>query len=199
MDVSDLNQLRITGEEQDIDRGTLPHRRPSLRIPCLAESSITIGEKLGRGGFGSVYQGTLRGQTVAIKRIKIPELPPEGVQKLIHNELKLMVRLRHSNFVTQVLGYYQSDQGVSIVMTFAENGDLQQYLQKRALEGDWMTKAQICADVAKAVESVHDAGIVHGDLKAANILLDRFMTPKVRIDRSGLLQLFAVQGVFPRL
>ncbi|RUS16510.1 hypothetical protein BC937DRAFT_91131, partial [Endogone sp. FLAS-F59071] len=181
MNVSDLNQLRITtGEEQnDIDHGTSPNRRSSLRIPCLAESSITVGEKLGRGGFGSVYQGTLRGQTVAIKRIKIPELPPEGIQKLVHNELKLMVRLRHSNFVTQVLGYYQSDQGVSIVMTFAENGDLQQYLRKRALEGDWMTKAQICADVSKAVESVHDAGIVHGDLKAANILLDRFMTPKL--------------------
>ncbi|RUP44836.1 hypothetical protein BC936DRAFT_148955 [Jimgerdemannia flammicorona] len=153
---------------------------PPPRIPRLLASSVTLGEVLGQGGFGCVYQGTLGGATVAVKLMSIPAMSVVEVERVVLNELGLLVRLRHCNFVVQVLGYYHAnDRTVAIVLSFAEKGDLKKFLGGGSLKGDWATKARICADIAKAVDFIHSEGIVHGDLKAANILLDRFLTPKI--------------------
>ncbi|RUP43188.1 kinase-like domain-containing protein [Jimgerdemannia flammicorona] len=161
----------------------VPHDKPphsaSPRVPWLAADSVIRGDRIGHGGFCSVFRGTLGGATVAIKHMSAPSLAREELEKTVQNELSLLGRLRHSNFITQVLGYYQHNDMVCIVMAFAENGDLQRFLRAGRLKDYWSTKARICADVAKAVDSVHAERIVHGDLKASNILLDRFLTPKL--------------------
>ncbi|RUS32362.1 kinase-like domain-containing protein [Jimgerdemannia flammicorona] len=142
MNASDPYSIHITRE---ID--------PLPRIPLLPTDSVTLGSLLGQGGFGRVYRGTLRGMTVAVKLMSAPRLSTE-VERVVQNELGLLVRLRHCNFVVQVLGYYRTDDSTVAI-------------------------ARICGDIAKAVEFVHAEGIIHGDLKATNILLDRFLTPKI--------------------
>ncbi|RUP48590.1 kinase-like domain-containing protein [Jimgerdemannia flammicorona] len=142
MNASDPYSIHITRE---ID--------PLPRIPLLPTDSVTLGNLLGQGGFGRVYRGTLRGMTVAVKLMSAPRLSTE-VERVVQNELRLLVRLRHCNFVVQVLGYYRTDDSTVAI-------------------------ARICGDIAKAVEFVHAEGIIHGDLKATNILLDRFLTPKI--------------------
>lgn len=164
--------IRIT--KATVSRKTTQSR---LHIPRLSKESIILGEVIGHGGFSRVYRGTLRGAPVAIKQMMT--LSGAGVEKMMQNELKLLIRLRHSNFVSQVIGYYHADSILSIVMKLAENGDLHKYLLAGHLVGDWNTKARICADIAKAIDSVHAENIIHGDLKAENILLDRYLTPKV--------------------
>lgn len=169
---SDINSIRITSDRES--------RELSLsQIPRLPPESITLDTVIGQGGFGCIYKGSLRGMPVAIKQIMAPKFQASEVMKMVENELKLLTRLRHSNFVCQVIGYYHADPTLSIIMTLAENGDLQRFLRSGHLKGDWNTKACICRDIAKAVDSVHAENIIHGDLKAANILLDRLLTPKV--------------------
>ncbi|RUS29084.1 kinase-like domain-containing protein [Jimgerdemannia flammicorona] len=185
MNASNLNDIHIINNP-DISKNPTPPsiKRISIKrslpsLQHLSADSVTLGDVIGQGGFGCVYRGTLQGSTVAVKQMQVPRVTVQDVEAVLQNELSPLVRLRHSHFVCQVLGYYHADSVVSVVMTFAENGDLQRYLRGGNLKDQWSTKAQICADIAQGLESVHAADVVHGDLKAASILLDGQLTPKL--------------------
>lgn len=149
----------------------------------LSKEDVTLEEgTIGQGGFGIVKRGKLRGEVVAVKEMTVPSQTPEEIERVVHNELKSLSRLRkHKDFVTQVIGYYQDHPIVSIVLTYAENGDLMKYLAAGKLRDNWSRKASICAKIAKGVDHIHSENIFHGDLKAENILLDERLDPKVRI------------------
>ncbi|RUP44226.1 kinase-like domain-containing protein [Jimgerdemannia flammicorona] len=156
-------------------------------LPCFSKEQIKLVEPIGRGGQGTIFRGTLGNTTVAVKQfISQTRLTAEEAGRLVnHNELRILTRLRELNFAIQVLGYYYADLMICIVMAYAENGDLKQYLCDGHLKGDWLVKAQKCADIAKAVDGIHRHGVIHGNLKASNILLDQHLTVKVRQDGSG--------------
>ena len=80
-------------------------------------------------------------------------------------------------------------------MAYAENGDLLSYLHKGRLAGDWLTKAKICMEIARAVDFLHKNGIIHGDLKSENILLDSSLTPKVSCKLEFGNVLFSMQNI----
>lgn len=65
------------------------------------------------------------------------------------------------------------------MLSYAVNRDLGRYLVAKRLKGDWGRKALICASVIEAVNYIHSEKIVHGDLKAANVLLDEHLNPRV--------------------
>ncbi|RUS18233.1 kinase-like domain-containing protein [Endogone sp. FLAS-F59071] len=148
-----------------------------LRLP---NDAVKLHEVVGIGAFGVVRRGTHKGKTVAVKEIMVERLTPQEVNETVHNELKTLYRLRnHKDSVTQLIGYYGFGPTVSIVLSYAENGDLKRYLVNGELKGDWSRKASICADIAKALDNIHKENIAHGDLKAANILLDQYLKPKI--------------------
>ncbi|RUS18653.1 kinase-like domain-containing protein [Endogone sp. FLAS-F59071] len=144
-------------------------------IPRLQPDSVECGEIIGQGGSACVYKGTLQHSThstlVAVKQFK-------HVVSM-RNEMKILTRLRDSNFMLHTFGYIYDGSTVSIVMEYAENGDLLSYLRSGKLSGDWLTKAKICIDIAKALESLHKERVVHLDVKPENILLDSSLTPKL--------------------
>ncbi|RUP43313.1 kinase-like domain-containing protein [Jimgerdemannia flammicorona] len=166
--------------------GWIPRNRPpSYRVRCIPKDHVKLGDMIGRGGYSCVYRGTFGTMSVAVKQINMESRMDDAeANEMVRNELGLLARLRDSNFVIQVVGYYTTDFCVSIVMAYAD-GDLRAYLHKGYLKGDWFMKAQICIDVAKAVDAVHRAGICHGDLKASNILLDGFFTAKTKAKPLG--------------
>lgn len=161
------------------DTGFTTASLPPHYFPRLATDNIELGSVLSEGGSNRVYRGTLRGAPVAVKKITAPYILADDVEKIVHNELKLLIRLRHSNFVCQILGYYQADLTLCIVMTLEENGDLRKYLKAGHLVGNWAAKTRICSDIATAINSIHAENIAHTDLKASSILLDRSLSPKV--------------------
>ncbi len=120
-----------------------------------------------RGSRGKVMFGTYRGKAVAVKKCGINQLP-NAVE--LYN---IACMERHRNLVFYY-GYYTMPTAVHrelhIVTEWMEGGTL-----KRFLKGNTLTEFQrvhIALSVARALEWMHDQGLVHGDLKTDNIVGD---------------------------
>ncbi|EYU34172.1 hypothetical protein MIMGU_mgv1a025876mg, partial [Erythranthe guttata] len=137
--------------------------------------------KLGEGGFGPVYMGKLenRGE-IAVKRLSKDSGQGEMEFK---NEVLLVAKLQHKNLV-RLLGF--SIQGIErlLVYEFVPNGSLDQFLFDRIKSStlDWDTRYKVIGGIAKGILYLHEDSrlqIIHRDLKASNILLDKHMNPKI--------------------
>ncbi|KAM0048467.1 putative protein kinase RLK-Pelle-DLSV family [Helianthus debilis subsp. tardiflorus] len=136
-----------------------------------ATNDFSEDNKLGRGGFGAVYKGTLiDGNEIAVKR-----------QQGIHN--KVMLNSRMSIEGKERLLIYE----------FLPNGSLNQFIfdpTKRKLL-DWEIRYNIIKGIAKGLLYLHEDSrlrIIHRDMKASNVLLDAEMNPKIA--DFGLARLF---------
>ncbi|KAF7849600.1 hypothetical protein BT93_L0492 [Corymbia citriodora subsp. variegata] len=147
--------------------------------------------KLGEGGYGSVYRGTLRsGNEVAIK---ILNKPKSNGQDFI-SEVATIGRIHHVN-VVQLVGYCFDDSKQALVYDFMPNGSLDKHIFSRDddILLDHKKIYEISLGVAKGIDYLHrgcDMQILHFDIKPHNILLDQNFTPKV--SDFGLARLYPV-------
>lgn len=130
----------------------------------IVVSRLTYDEQIGHGTFGAVYKGTYEEFPVAVKVAK-----DKGNAEL-QREARCLRWLKHPNIVT-FLGALQSAEGrLLIVLTLLDGGTLQQYISKKQqLPNDLFA---FLYDISSALEYVHRHGIVHGDVKGNNVLLD---------------------------
>ncbi|XP_057798685.1 LEAF RUST 10 DISEASE-RESISTANCE LOCUS RECEPTOR-LIKE PROTEIN KINASE-like 2.5 [Salvia miltiorrhiza] len=155
---------------------------------------ITRGfrEKLGQGGFGSVYKGKLRsGHHVAVKLL---EKSRANGQDFI-NEIGTIGRIHHVN-VVKLVGYCAERSKRALIFDFMPNGSLEKYIfkEEKASSLDWDMKFKIAVGVARGVEYLHrgcDIQILHFDIKPHNILLDDKFVPK--ISDFGLAKLCSIE------
>ncbi|XP_047965773.1 rust resistance kinase Lr10-like [Salvia hispanica] len=137
-------------------------------------------EKLGEGGFGSVYKGKLRsGNHVAVKLLGKGKT---NGQDFI-NEIATIGRIHHVN-VVQLVGYCAERSKRVLVFDFMSNGSLEKYIfnKEKACSLNWDEKFKIAMGVARGIEYLHrgcDIQILHFDIKPHNILLDNNFVPKV--------------------
>ncbi|CAN7134413.1 G-type lectin S-receptor-like serine/threonine-protein kinase At1g61360 [Brassica rapa] len=155
-----------------------------------ATDNFSISNKLGQGGFGTVYKGKLQdGKEIAIKRLS--STSAEGTEEFM-NELKLISKLQHRNLV-RLLGYCIEGEEKLLVYEFMVNKSLDTFLfdLKKKLEIDWTKRFNIIQGIARGLVYLHRDSflrVVHRDLKASNILLDEKMNPK--ISDFGLARMF---------
>jgi serine/threonine protein kinase len=130
-------------------------------------------EVLGEGGFGVVYKGCLRGTQVAIKKLN-----PEGLQgsEEFKREVGILSRLRHQNIVI-LMGCCPED--FCLVYEYCAHGSLEDRLKDEARALPWYTRLRIALEFAKALLYMHKSGVLHSDLKPANLLLDENLTAKL--------------------
>ncbi|XP_019195144.1 PREDICTED: LEAF RUST 10 DISEASE-RESISTANCE LOCUS RECEPTOR-LIKE PROTEIN KINASE-like 2.5 [Ipomoea nil] len=146
-------------------------------------------EKLGEGGYGSVYKAKLRsGRDVAVKIISKPK---SNGQDFI-NEVASMGRIHHVNIV-RLIGYCAQNSKRALVYDFMCNGSLDKYINQGpdASLLNWKRKFEIAVGVARGIDYLHrgcDIQILHFDIKPHNILLDENFIPK--ISDFGLAKLF---------
>ncbi|XP_078157090.1 cysteine-rich receptor-like protein kinase 6 isoform X2 [Carex rostrata] len=165
-----------------------------ISLSTLKAATINFNEsnKLGEGGFGAVYKGTLpSGQEVAVKRLS--QSSSQGLEEL-KNELVLVAKLKHKNLV-RVVGVCLEAQEKLLVYEFLPNRSLDIFLfdKERRQELDWIKRLAIINGIARGLQYLHEDSqlkIIHRDLKASNILLDSDMDPK--ISDFGLARLFPV-------
>jgi predicted Ser/Thr protein kinase len=143
-----------------------------LRPGALFHSRYEILGPLGKGGMGMVFKARDRSldETVAIKILR-PEFAQDAkMTERFRSEIKLARRVRHRNVCT--IHDYGEDHGLLYIsMEFVEGVDLKQILRSSgALPAD--TAFDVAVQVAEGLQAVHDAGIVHRDLKTPNIMLD---------------------------
>ncbi|KAL4200874.1 hypothetical protein AMTRI_Chr02g213320 [Amborella trichopoda] len=154
-----------------------------------ATEDFNAKNKLGEGGFGAVYKGTLPdGRTVAVKQLSVTSR--QGKNQFI-TEIATMSAVQHRNLVRLYGCCIERDQRL-LVYEYLENKSLDQALfGKSKLHLDWPTRYSICMGTARALAYLHEESrprIVHRDVKASNILLDADLIPK--ISDFGLAKLF---------
>lgn len=127
-------------------------------------------ESIGRGGFGVVYRGLdiRTGRTVAIKRVMLSGIPADELEG-IEAEIDLLRYLNHPNIVL----YFDSirtAQHLNIVLEFAENGSLSSLLSKMGGKLPEPLVSHYTAQVLAGLTYLHSQGVIHRDIKGANIL-----------------------------
>eukprot|EP00262_Sarcandra_glabra_P018473 TRINITY_DN663_c0_g1_i1.p1 TRINITY_DN663_c0_g1~~TRINITY_DN663_c0_g1_i1.p1 ORF type:complete len:417 (-),score=56.19 TRINITY_DN663_c0_g1_i1:220-1470(-) len=147
--------------------------------------------KIGGGGFGVVFKGTLRDETeVAIKSLSVES--KQGIREFL-TEIDVISNIRHPNLV-QLIGCCIEGSNRMLVYEYLENNSLASALHgsgRKQISLDWPRRAAICMGTAHGLEFLHDEAephIVHRDIKASNILLDKDLIPK--IGDFGLAKLF---------
>ncbi|XP_039060298.1 putative receptor-like protein kinase At4g00960 [Hibiscus syriacus] len=157
-----------------------------------ATENFSDANMLGRGGFGPVYKGKLEdGREVAIKRLSVNS--GQGTREF-KNEVMLLAKLQHRNLV-KLLGFSFEQKERVLIYEFLPNSSLDNFIfdpVKRLLL-NWDKRYRIIEGTAKGMVYLHEDSqyrIIHRDLKAANILLDEEMNPK--ISDFGMAKLFVV-------
>ncbi|KAM4071013.1 hypothetical protein ACB094_11G029300 [Castanea mollissima] len=145
--------------------------------------------KLGEGGFGPVYKGTLNdGRVIAVKQLSVTS--HQGKNQFL-TEIATISVVQHRNLVNLYGCCIEGDKRL-LVYEYLENKSLDQALfGKRNLNLNWSTRFDICLGVARGLAYLHEESrlrIVHRDVKASNILLDSDLIPK--ISDFGLAKLY---------
>ncbi|ESQ38136.1 hypothetical protein EUTSA_v10028498mg [Eutrema salsugineum] len=166
--------------------------RFDLGMILTATNNFSLENKLGQGGFGSVYKGLLpSGQEIAVKRLTRGS--GQGDMEF-RNEVLLLTRLQHRNLV-KLLGFCNEGDEEILVYEHVPNSSLDHFIfddEKRLLL-TWNVRYRIIEGVARGLLYLHEDSqlrIIHRDLKASNILLDAGMNPKV--SDFGMARLFSI-------
>ncbi|XP_016504108.1 cold-responsive protein kinase 1 [Nicotiana tabacum] len=148
----------------------------------IATDDFSPVNKIGEGGFGSVYKGRLRsGKMAAIKVLSSES--KQGVKEFL-TEIKVISDVEHENLV-KLYGCCIEDDHRILIYNYLENNSLAQTLLgggHSSIQFSWRTRTKICIGVAKGLAYLHEQvkpHIIHRDIKASNILLDKDLTPKI--------------------
>ncbi|KVI04991.1 G-type lectin S-receptor-like serine/threonine-protein kinase At4g27290 [Cynara cardunculus var. scolymus] len=153
----------------------------SLYKVAAATDNFSSSNKIGEGGFGPVYKGVLEdGREVAVKRLS--ETSQQGFDEF-KNEAVCIAKLQHRNLV-KLLGYCINDNEMMLIYEYMANKSLDSFLfdEGRSSMLDWPQRFRIIHGTARGILYLHQDSrlqIIHRDLKAANILLDSDMNPKI--------------------
>ncbi|KAL9346837.1 hypothetical protein Peur_061690 [Populus x canadensis] len=156
-----------------------------------ATGNFSDSNLLGQGGFGPVYKGKLSdGKEVAVKRLSA--CSEQGTDEFT-NEVMLIMKLQHKNLV-KLLGLCVDGDEKLLVYEFMPNRSLDVFLfdKKERARLNWRTRIGIVNGIAKGTLYLHEDSrhrIIHRDLKASNVLLDKDMNPK--ISDFGMARMFA--------
>ncbi|KAG5235579.1 G-type lectin S-receptor serine/threonine-protein kinase [Salix suchowensis] len=155
-----------------------------------ATNNFSSRNKLGEGGFGPVYKGTLvDGQEIAVKRLS--KSSGQGMDEF-KNEVMLIAKLQHRNLV-KLLGFCIHKDEKMLIYEYMTNKSLDSIIfdltRNKLL--DWSRRIHIIGGIARGLVYLHHDSrlrIIHRDIKASNILLDNELNPK--ISDFGLARMF---------
>ncbi|XP_062170143.1 G-type lectin S-receptor-like serine/threonine-protein kinase At4g27290 isoform X2 [Alnus glutinosa] len=159
-----------------------------LELPLFDLSTVTDAtdnfsgnNKLGEGGFGPVFRGTLKdGREIAVKRLA--RSSGQGLNEF-KNEVILIAKLQHRNLV-RLLGCCIQGEEKMLIYEYMPNRSMDFFIfdQKRAKVLGWSMRFHIICGIARGLLYLHEDSrlrIIHRDLKASNVLLDSNMNPKI--------------------
>ncbi|RXH98775.1 hypothetical protein DVH24_011100 [Malus domestica] len=187
-----LYMRRKKSEKEDVEDilglGPRPYTFSYVELRTATED-FNPSNKLGEGGYGPVYKGTLSdGRLVAVKQLSVSS--HQGKSQFA-SEIATISAVQHRNLV-KLYGCCIEGRHRILVYEYLENKSLDQALFGTSnLHLDWPTRFNILLGTARGFAYLHEESrprIVHRDVKASNILLDAELSPK--ISDFGLAKLY---------
>jgi len=138
-----------------------------------AQLDACKGERIGGGGFGSVYMGTLNSAPVAIKIIEAEDM---GSFESYEKEVTVLATARHP-FIVQL--FATCDERQALIMEHMEGGNLQEKIDNDGMP--WFTRVRVLHESCVGLQFLHnqEPAILHRDIKPSNILLSSDMRAKL--------------------
>ncbi|XP_010064651.3 wall-associated receptor kinase 2-like [Eucalyptus grandis] len=154
-----------------------------------ATNNYDASNKLGEGGFASVYKGRIDGNAlIAVKKPKdisaknLKDMTKDGSLNT-QNEIRIISQVNHKNLV-KLLGICLETKVSLLVYEFIPNGTLYHHIHNKqsTIMRSWKNRLKIASESALALEYMHSFAnppVIHGDIKSMNILLDEKYSAKV--------------------
>ncbi|KAJ6801689.1 putative LRR receptor-like serine/threonine-protein kinase isoform X2 [Iris pallida] len=154
----------------------------SLKQIKAATNYFDPANKIGEGGFGPVYKGVLPdGSAIAVKQLSSKS--KQGNREFV-TEIGMISALQHPNLV-KLFGFCIEENQLLLIYEYMENNSLALALfgpERSRLNLDWETRCKICLGIARGLAYLHEESrlkIVHRDIKATNVLLDKDLNAKI--------------------
>ena len=168
-----------------------------LSIPAfqlIDVSDLDVRRRIGGGGFGDVSFALWRGVPVAVKQLRV-EAARGDVLRRLAGEARTLAALRHPNTVL-FIGATLSASGCALVTEYMPGGSVADLIDHRRAEGGgvggcggrggagggggfaWAERMFVLQSAAHGMAYLHGKGILHRDMKSANILVDSLQRPR---------------------
>ncbi|XP_062204676.1 L-type lectin-domain containing receptor kinase IX.1-like [Phragmites australis] len=165
--------------EEEFKNGTGP-RRFRYNDLAVATSFFSDGEKLGEGGFGSVYHGYLKDMNLHVAIKKVSKSSKQGRKEYV-SEVKIISRLRHRNLV-QLIGWCHGGGELLLVYELMPKGSLDTHIHNHNNILSWPLRHDIVLGIGSALLYLHqdwEQCVLHRDIKPSNVMLDASFNAKL--------------------
>lgn len=198
-----IHELAVAGRFQDEQAAgkseSFSSFHPRENSKSLVDGARIVGnyellEAADQGGAGIVYRARHRqlGHIVALKMLSTLQYSSFRQRQRFKNEAAMIASLNHRNIV-RMYEIGETEEGAPfLVLEWVKGGSLSRLLSDELPKSQWI--AQLLETVARAVDVVHQQGIVHRDLSPSNILLDENQEPRVADFGLAILMGDAVQA-----
>ncbi|KAK6966795.1 kinase domain-containing protein [Favolaschia claudopus] len=145
-------------------------RESNLYPRCFTLTGLhKVGKQLAGGGYGDIWKGLVRGQSVCVKILRIFQHSDITMAvKEFGPEALIWRQLCHPN-VLPFFGLYYIEQRLCLISPWMENGHIMEFLKVNS--PDLPRRFSMILDVSSGLEYLHKENIIHGDLKGINILV----------------------------
>ncbi|KAG8724885.1 hypothetical protein FRC09_012548 [Ceratobasidium sp. 395] len=194
LDITVIPEAEITSAATPQEIVSLLSLRGCADMTNELDMATCSEHPISSGGFGDIYRGGLKNRThVAIKTIRKYTDSSEQNQKIFKkqraaHEVYAWSKCKHPN-VQPLLGLVMFRGLIGMIAQWESNGSLPQYLERHA-DAD---RCIMSAQVAEGLSYLHASGVVHGDLKGANVLISQDGIPQLADFGNAKLQEYTLK------
>ncbi|KAJ3565272.1 hypothetical protein NP233_g7743 [Leucocoprinus birnbaumii] len=168
---TELRQPDLKPDHEEVfKRGLWMLHQKTHKLPPLIDLTGQVKKisthRIASGTYNDVYMGRWLGQEKVALRVPCLPLDSHGFHRRFEKDLTIWRKLDHPN-VVPLYGIFYEESDIYSVSPWMENGTISTYLKNNP-DADRLT---LILQVATGLEYLHQNGIIHGDLRAANILI----------------------------